>query len=182
MKQSLDFRIRLATLDDLPAIRDIYNYYVANSTCTFQLDPETEEERLAWFTSRTPAHPVTVAEIDKEVIAWGSLSRWNSRCAYQHSVEASIYVKEGLHRKGLGRALLIDLIERAKAIGHHTIIGGACSEQQASLALQESVGFGRIGCFHEVGYKFGRWLDVVYMELLLGNEKASVSCSSPKTG
>lgn len=65
---------------------------------------------------------------------------------------------------------MLDLIERAQAAGHHTIIGGACTEQAASLALQESLGFERVACFREVGYKFGRWLDVAYMKLLLGQQ------------
>jgi phosphinothricin acetyltransferase len=163
----MDMIIRTATRADLGAIRDIYNYYVACSTCTFQIEPETEAERLAWFEGRTAAHPVTVAEMVGEVVGWGALSAWKSRCAYVHSVEASVYLRSDFHRRGIGRALLLDLIERACAAGHRTIIGGACTEQAASLALQESLGFERIGCFREVGYKFGRWLDVAYTQLFL---------------
>jgi phosphinothricin acetyltransferase len=99
----------------------------------------------------------------------GALSAWKSRCAYARSVEVSVYIRHDLHRRGLGRALMLDLIERAQAAGHHTI-GGACTEQAASLALQESLGFERVACFREVGYKFGRWLDVAYMKLLLGQQ------------
>ena len=159
--------IRTATLTDLGAIRDIYNHYVAWSTCTFQVEPETEAGRLAWFQGRSEAHPVIVAEAVGEVVGWASLSPWNSRCAYARSVEASVYIRHDLHRRGIGRALMLDLIEHARAAGLHTIIGGACTEQAASLALQESLGFERVACFKEVGYKFGRWLDVAYMQLLL---------------
>ncbi len=162
--------IRPATVADLRAIRDIYNYYVDRSTCTFQVEPDTEAERLAWFEGRPPAHPVTVAEEAGDVVGWASLSAWNSRCAYARSVEASIYVRHDLHRRGLGRMLMLDLIERGRAAGHHTIIGGACTEQTASMALQESLGFERVACFREVGYKFGRWLDVAYMQLFLGQQ------------
>ncbi len=161
--------IRLATVGDLGVIRDIYNGYVERSTCTFQLEPETMAERLEWFAGRTPAHPVTVAEAAGAVVGWASLSEWRPRRAYARSVEASFYVSEGLHRRGIGRALLLDLIERARALGHHTIIGGACTEQVASLALQESLGFEHVACLREVGFKFDRWLDVVYMQLLLGS-------------
>jgi L-amino acid N-acyltransferase YncA len=164
---SAEVAIRRATLHDLPAIRDIYNHYVAHSTCTFRIEPETEEERLRWFQERTDAHPVTVADVGHEVVAWAALSPWNSRCAYRHSVEASVYVRQDWQRRGLGRVLLADLIERARKIGHHAIIGGACTEQAASIALQERLGFQQIGCFREVGHKFGRWLDVIYMQLLL---------------
>lgn len=163
----MSFVIRLATVTDLPAVRDIYNHYVATSTCTFQVDPDTEAERLAWFRAHQSAHPITVAELGDEIVGWASLSRWNARCAYARSVEASVYVRPDRHRRGLGRALLVDLIERARAAGHHTILGGVCTEQAASIALQESLGFERVACFREVGHKFGRWLDVAYMQLML---------------
>lgn len=159
--------IRPATVADLGAIRDIYNYYVVRSTCTFQIEPETEAERLEWFRKRSPAHPATVAESAGAVVGWAALSAWSSRGAYARSVEASVYVHHDMHRRGIGRALLLDLIERARAAGHHTIIGGACTEQAASLALQEALGFERVACFREVGSKFGRWLDVAYLQLLL---------------
>lgn len=159
--------IRLATADDLPAIRAIYNHYVSTSTCTYQIEPDTEQERLAWFTARGLAHPVTVAEDAGEVIAWASLSPWKSRCAYAASVEASVYVRHDRHRRGLGRALMLDLIARARALGHHTILGGADTEQAASIGLMKSLGFRQVAHFRETGRKFGRWLDVVYLQLLL---------------
>lgn len=162
-----DFLIRPATLDDLGAIREIYNYYVAYSTCTFQVEPETEEERLEWFRKRSTTHPATVAERGGEVVGWGALSPWKARAAYARSVEASVYVRHDLHRAGIGRALLVDLIERARTAGHHLVIGGACTEQASSIALQEALGFERVGCFREVGFKFGRWLDVLYLQLRL---------------
>lgn len=160
--------IRLATTADLGAIRDIYNHYVATSTCTFQLEPDTLEERAAWFHERSAKHPVIVAESSGEVVGWGSLHPWKSRAGYARSTEASIYVRHDLHRRGIGKALLLDLIERARAAGHHTLIGGACSEEVGSIALQEALGFQRVAHFRETGFKFGRWLDVVYLQLMLG--------------
>ena len=151
---------------------EIYNHYVLNCTCTFQIEPDTEAQRLAWFQGRTAAHPVVAAELAGEVVGWAALSPWNSRGAYARSVEASVYVRQDLHRRGVGRSLLLDLIKRAPALGHHTIIGGACTEQVASLALLGSLGFVRVACFREVGNKFGRWLDVAYMQLILGGESA----------
>jgi len=160
--------IRLATAADLPTINDIYNYYVLRSTCTYQLEPETREARQAWFAAH-PAekYPVTVAELDGQVVGWGSLSKFRDRAAYDGSVEASVYIHHDVHRRGIGRALLTDLIERARAIGFHTLIGGASADQTASLALQESLGFQRVAEFKEVGYKFGRWLDVAFYQLML---------------
>ena len=168
--------IGLATVADLDALRDIYNYYVERSTCTYMIEPETAAQRLAWFQSHGPAHPVTVTEHDGEVIGWASLSSWSSRCGYSRTAEASVYVKHGLDRKGLGRALLLDLIERAllldlieraKTLGDHVIIGGASADQTASLELQYALGFERVAHFKETGYKFGKWLDVIYTQLIL---------------
>ena len=159
--------LRLATEADLPAIREIYNYYVLTSTCTYQLKPDTEEERLAWYQGRTEMHPVTVAESDGEVIGWGSLSPHKQRAGYARTVEGSIYVRDGHQRRGIGKSLLLDLIQRARDLGHHVIIGGACTQHPGSIALQLSVGFERVGMFREVGYKFGRWLDVEYLQLIL---------------
>lgn len=160
--------VRLATLDDLPVIRAIYNHYVRTSTCTFQVEQETEQERLQWFTQRSGDHPVTVAEVAGTVAGWASLSPWKSRCAYARTAEVSVYVHHDHHRQGVGRALLADLIERARVIGHRTLIGGTCTEQEASVALQQSLGFTQAGLLRQVGNKFGRWLDVMYMQLILG--------------
>ena len=166
-----EFTIRLATENDLEAVRTIYNYYVRHSTCTYQTEPDTAEERLAWFRNRDPAlHPVTVAEADGAVIGWAALSRWNPRAGYARTAEASVYVHHEHHRRGLGRALLLDLIARAKAAGLHTIIGGASSDQSASLALQMALGFVPVGTFRQTGRKFDRWLDVTYTQLMLGAE------------
>ncbi|MFO0810281.1 MAG: N-acetyltransferase family protein [Gemmataceae bacterium] len=159
--------IRPATADDLPAIRAIYNHYVATSTCTFQLDPETDDERREWFAGRTAKHPVVVAADGDAVVGWAALSAWKSRCAYSHSVELSVYVHHEHHRCGIGRALVADLIARARAAGLHTILGGTCTEHPASIALQEALGFRQAALLREVGYKFGRWLDVAYMQIML---------------
>ena len=162
--------VRPATRGDLSTIRAIYNQYVHTSTCTFRLDPETAAEREAWFAGRGPAHPVVVAEAAGAVLGWAALSPWKERAAYARSVEASVYVHPDYRRRGLGRVLLVDLIARGRALGHHVIIGGACTEHPASIALQETLGFEHVACFREVGYKFGRWLDVAYLQLILAEK------------
>jgi L-amino acid N-acyltransferase len=159
---------RLATTADLPAISAIYNYYVLHSTCTYDLEPETLAARQQWFESHSPGkYPVTVAESEGQVVGWGSLSKFRDRPGYDPTVEASVYVAEAFHRQGLGRALLEDLIERARAAGFHTILGGASADQSASIALQQSLGFEQVALFKEVGDKFGQRLDVVFMQLML---------------
>ncbi|MBY0456613.1 MAG: GNAT family N-acetyltransferase [Gemmataceae bacterium] len=167
-----DFAIRLAALDDAEPIRAIYNHYVQTSTCTYQIELETAEERLAWMRERSDRYPATVAESGGVVIGWAALSPWKSRCGYAWAAEASVYIHPDHHRKGIGRALLLDLIARAKVAGLHTIIGGASSDQTASLALQLAVGFEVMGHFREVGRKFDRWLDVTYTQLVLGGGPA----------
>jgi len=160
--------IRLARVDDLPSINDIYNFYVSRSTCTYQETPEPAEGRRAWFDRHGPDHPVTVAEIDERVVGWGALSPYHARSAYRYTVETSVYVDDRYHRRGIGDAILADLIARARAIGHRTIIAAIDASQQASVAIHAKHGFVKAGELREVGYKFDRWLDVVYMQLIFG--------------
>ena len=160
-------KIRLAEKADLDAINEIYNYYVANSTCTYQLEPEPASGRERWFDEHGPAHPVTVALSGGQIVGWGAISRFHPRAAYARSVENSIYVRPECFGRGIGRALLADLIERARQAGHHTIIALIDAEQPRSIALHAKAGFAQAGRIREAGYKFGRWLDVVYMQLML---------------
>jgi len=159
--------IRLARGDDLTAINDIYNYYVIRSTCTYQETPEPIDQRQAWFDQHGPQHPVTVAELDDRVVGWGALSPFHARSAYRFTVENSVYVDHEYHRRGVGDALLDDLIARAHAIGHRTIIAGIDASQAGSVAIHTNHGFIKVAHLSGVGYKFDRWLDVVYMQLIL---------------
>ena len=111
--------------------------------------------------------PVTVAEVDGEVVGWGSLSPYHPRSAYRRTVENSVYVRHDRHRQGIGAALLADLIDRAAALGHHAIIAGIDSEQTPSVAIHRRFGFEHVGHLRQVGFKFGRWLDVIYMQRML---------------
>jgi len=162
-----DLSIRLATVADLVAINDIYNYYVHHSTCTYQTESETMEDRKEWFHHHGPKHPVTAVQRGGEIVGWGSLSPFHPRAAYANTVENSVYVRHDLLRQGIGGAVLDDLLARARQIGHHTIVAGIDGEQAASVALHSSRGFAAVAHLKEVGHKFGRWLDVVYMQLIL---------------
>jgi L-amino acid N-acyltransferase YncA len=163
--------VRPAGETDLEAINEIYNYYVPRSTCTYQLEPEPIEVRIAWFRKHSPdAYPVVVVEEDGKVLGWGSLSRFRERAAYDPTVEASIYVHHEHHRRGIGRMILIDLIAWARKAGFHSLIGGTSADQTASIALQRSLGFQQVALFREVGLKFGRRLDVVFLQLMLNPE------------
>ena len=162
-----DLRIRPATAGDLDAINAIYNHYVTRSTCTYQTELETADARAKWFAEHGPEHPVIVAVEKGEVVAWASLSPVHSRCAYRHTVEDSIYVRHDARGRGIGSRLLLTLIERARYLGHHTIVAHISADQDASVALHRKHGFAEMGRLREVGLKFDRWLDVVYMQLML---------------
>jgi phosphinothricin acetyltransferase len=159
--------IRPASIEDAAAINDIYNHYVLRSTATYQTEPGSLEERLAWFQSHGPSHPILVAEQEGDILGWGSLSPFRSRAAYGRTVEISVYIREDLLHKGLGALLLSDLIKRAATLKHHTIIAGISADQLPSVKLHEKFGFTEVARLKEVGYKFDRWLDVSYMQLML---------------
>lgn len=159
--------LRTATEADLAAINDIYNHYVLHSTCTYQEEPEPLEGRQQWFRHHGKQHPIIVAVADGKVVGWGSLSAYHERSAYRRTVENSVYVHHEQHRRGIGALLLRELIQRARQLGHHAIIAGIDAEQTASVAIHTKFGFQKVGHLKQIGYKFNRWLDVIYMELIL---------------
>jgi L-amino acid N-acyltransferase len=159
--------IRLATEADAGAISDIYNYYVARSTCTYDEEPESVEDRRGWIARHGEKYPATVAVENGMIVGWGSLSPFRERIGYRFTVENSVYVHADHHRRGIGRAILIDLNERAKKLGYKCIIAGIDGEQTASMAVMRSVGFEQCAHFKRVGIKFGRWLDVIFMQMFV---------------
>lgn len=159
--------IRDATIDDLDAINDIYNHYVRTSTATFQIEPLTPEQRLDWWRAHGDDFPVLVAQSDGAVLGWASLSSYSGRCAYRKTAEESIYLRPEACGRGLGARLLAATIKRARQAGFHSLIAIASADQDASLRVHTSAGFVEVGRFREVGYKFGRWLDVVLTQLML---------------
>jgi phosphinothricin acetyltransferase len=156
--------IRLATAEDMEAVNDLYNGYVLDSTCTYQEIPEPIGSRHEWFARHGAAYPVTIAELAGRMVGWGALSPYHSRSAYRFTVENSVYVRRECHRRGIGSAILADLIDRAQVLGYHAIIAVVDADQAGSIGLHAKLGFREVGHFREVGLKFGRWLDVVYME------------------
>src|SRR5271154_2103576 len=108
------YSVRLAEERDLVAINDIYNHYVLHSTCTYQEEPESIEDRRRWFSHHGDKHPVLVAEESGQVVGWGSLSAFHARSAYRHTVENSVYIHHLHQRRGIGSLLLQELIDRAR--------------------------------------------------------------------
>jgi L-amino acid N-acyltransferase YncA len=161
--------IRPAEDRDLQAILDIYNHAVLTTTATYDYEPRTMEHRRAWFEEhQRTGFPVSIAETGAgDVVGWSSLSRYHDRPGYRFTCENSIYVAEKARGQGVGKALLKPLIDAARARELKAIIAVIDASNEVSVRLHRSFGFETVGHFKSVGYKFDRWLDVIYMELLL---------------
>lgn len=161
---------RAASEADLPAILAIYNQIVATSTAIYRDEPTTLAERSGWFEARRAAgFPVLVAERDGRTLGFASYGDWRGAFpGYRHSVEHSVHIGEGARGSGAGAALMGHLIDLAREGGVHVMVGAVDADNDASLRFHDKLGFGRVAHFHEVGRKFGRWLDLVFVEKLLG--------------
>jgi phosphinothricin acetyltransferase len=157
-------KIRVATADDLGVINAIYNHYVGTSTCTYQEEATSAGERETWLAAHGARHPVIVALQGAAVVGWGSLGAFHGRSGWRMTVEDSVYVHPGHLRKGIGRLLLRELKTRARMLGYWQVVAVISADQEASVALHKSEGFVEAGVLKGVGLKFGRVLDVVYMQ------------------
>jgi L-amino acid N-acyltransferase YncA len=161
-----EVRVRAATLRDADDIVAIYNHAILHSTATFDLEAETAEARREWLTSQA-TRAALVAEIDGRVRGWSSLVRWSERGAYERTVEASVYVAPTVQRSGIGLALGSAVLDAARRLDLRVVIAQICTENVGGLALAERLGFERVGVLREVGFKFGRWLDVAVCQRLV---------------
>lgn len=161
--------VRRAALPDLPAILDIYNEAVLNTTASYDYEPRTLEHRIAWFEDHQRHDLAVFVAVDQagRVIGWSALNRFHDRIGYQFTSENSIYVAADRRGQGVGKLLLPPLIEAARRRSLHAILAVIDASNEASIRLHAQFGFQTVGHFKEVGFKFGRWLDVIYMELLL---------------
>lgn len=160
--------IRPASIDDVPTITDIYNEAVLRTTATYDIDPQTVDARVCWFNEHQESGlPVFVAESNGIVVGWSSLSSFRGKDGYRFTVENSIYITEDYRGRGLGKRLLAGLIDSGRELGLHGIIAGIDAETEASIRLHASFGFEKVAYLKQVGFKFGRWLDVVFMQLIL---------------
>ena len=158
-------RIRPATEADLPAIFAIYDREVLHGIATFDTEPKSAAERLAWLRDDAGGrYPILVAEIDGAVVGWARLYAWSNRCAYARAAENAVYVDAAHRGQGVGRALLGELIRLAPRRGVHVLLARVVEGHPGSLALHEALGFTGIGVMRRVGEKFGRVLDVRLLE------------------
>lgn len=160
--------IRVATANDLEAIRTIYNSAVLTTTATFDTEPQSTDATLQWFAHHDERHAVLVAADADTVIGWASLSRWSDRCAYEGTVEISLYVDEDDRGRGVGQQLAEAVVAHARSAGFHSIIARIAGESDASVHIHKKLGFLSMGTMREAGYKFGRFLDVHFFQLMLG--------------
>ena len=161
-------QVRHATETDLPAILAIYNDVIVHTTAVYEYQPHTLAMRTAWFnTKKEQGFPVFVAEEDGTILGLSSIGPFRAWAAYQYSVENSIYVAKESRGKGIAKLLMPPVIEAAKALRMHTVIAGIDAGNQASLQLHRHFGFEEVAHFKQVGWKFNRWLDLKFLQLIV---------------
>ena len=160
--------IRDANKDDLSGILGIYNHAIIHTTSVYSEHPHTYEMRVSWYNERiSNGFPVFVAEVDGEVVGFSTFGHFRVWPCYRYTVEHSVYVHIDHRGKGISKLLLQPLIDRAREMKLHAMIAGIDAENGVSYRLHQSFGFVEVAHFKEVGFKFGRWLDLKFMELIL---------------
>jgi len=159
--------IRNASIADAEQIASIYNHYVENTVITFEETVVTAAE-MSTRIAEIQDHglPWLVAEHDGAIVGYSYAARWKSRSAYRHSAETTIYLRNGLNGRGIGKTLYSALLAILREQGTHAVMGGAALPNAASVALHESLGFERVATFRQVGFKHDRWVDVAYWQLV----------------
>jgi len=162
--------IRYAVKEDCAAIAAIYNHAVINTAAIWNDQTVDADNRIAWFEARALlGYPVIVSEENGVVTGYASFGDWRAFDGFRHTVEHSVYVHPEHQGKGLGLALMERLIEEAKRIGKHVMVAGIEAQNQGSIHLHQKLGFTITGQMPQVGTKFGRWLDLTFMQLQLDN-------------
>ena len=163
--------IRDAVESDMAAIAAIYNDVLANSTAIFNDRPTTAEERLEWWRGRLrQGFPTLVADDGGAVTGYASYGGFRAWPGYRFTVEHSVHIRRDRRERGTGTGLMRELIERARQAQKHVMIGGIDADNAASLRFHERLGFERVAHLREVGFKFGRYLDLIFVERVLGKE------------
>lgn len=159
-------RVRDAHVDDLQYLLSIYNHAVVNTSATFDLEPQTLEQRREWFDHHGDRYPLLVAEDERGVLGYACISPYRTKAAYARTVESSVYVDPRHHGQGIGTVLMEELLRRTAQLAYHAVMAGVVGGNEGSARLHQKVGFQHVGCFKEVGFKFGQWHDVHFYEVL----------------
>ncbi|WP_422403733.1 GNAT family N-acetyltransferase [Pseudomonas sp. GZD-209] len=164
----MSYPLRDALAEDLPGILDIYNDAVRNTTAIWNETPVDLANRQAWFEARAQqGYPILVAVDETGVLGYASFGDWRPFEGFRHTVEHSVYIRDDQRGKGLGPILMAALIERARACDKHVMVAAIESGNAASIRLHQRLGFAITGQMAQVGVKFGRWLDLTFMQLNL---------------
>ena len=164
----MNIKIRTYKTEDTQAILEILNYNILFSTSLYDYEIRSYEQQKTILEDKlNKGFPVIVAELDNEVVGFGMYSEFRLREAYKFTVEHSVYVNENFQGKGIGKLLFLELIDLARKQNLHTMIAVIDSENQNSVSFHEKLGFETVGIFKECGFKFDRWLNTVFMQLLL---------------
>jgi len=170
-----EIKLRDAGEEDLAAILDIYNDVIINTTAVYSEKPHTLQMRKEWYHERVNNNfPVYVAEANGKIAGFSSFGHFRAWPCYRYTVEVSVYVEQSFRGKGISKILLGALIDRARAMNIHAIIAGISADNEISIKLHQSFGFKEVANFKEVGYKFGRWLDLKFLELLIDNNPGPI--------
>jgi phosphinothricin acetyltransferase len=166
----VQLRIRPATLDDIPSIHAIYAHHVAHGLASFEEQPPPlDEMRRRYLDITSGGFPYVAAQIGDEVAGYGYCSLYRTRSAYRFALEDSVYVRHDRVGRGIGKAVLAELIVRCEALGYRQIIAViGDSANAASIGVHASQGFLKVGTLRSVGFKLGRWVDSVFMQRPLG--------------
>lgn len=160
--------IRKLSIQDLPGILQIYNDVILHTTAVYDYEPHTLEMRKAWYEAKQKdGYPVYVATEDDQILGFSSIGPFRAWAAYKYSVEDSVYVSADSRGRGIGKMLLEPLIEACRTMNLHTVIAGIDATNKVSIYLHESLGFTEVAHLKEVGYKFNRWLDLKFLQLIL---------------
>ena len=159
--------LRPARPDDAEAVCLIYNQGIEDRVATLETELRTPDGRREWMAARGPRHPVIVAESDGALVGWGSLNPFNTRPAYRHVADFSVYVERAWRGKGVGHRLLERLVEIAREIGYHKMVLSTFPTNTGGVRLYERLGFSRVGVYHEQGMLDGQWVDTLIIEKLL---------------
>lgn len=159
--------IRSATAEDLAQLRDIYAYYVENTCVSFETEAPSLEEFAARVRESLERYAWLVCEIRGEIVGYAYASAFRARQAYLYSASTSVYIKEGFHRQGIGKALYEALIDSLRKRGYYTLVAGVALPNPGSVGLHRALGFREVGVYHNVGWKAGGWRDVMHLELPL---------------
>jgi L-amino acid N-acyltransferase len=161
-------QIRFAELSDLPEILEIYNHAILNTTAVYDYKAHTLNMRKQWWDNKQEnLHPILVAVQEGKIAGFASYGKFRIWAAYKYSMEHSLYVHPLFQGKGIGKNLLQNLISEAEKRDVHSLIGGIDKDNNASLSLHAKFGFEEVGHLKEVGFKFGQWRDLVFVQLLL---------------